>query len=44
MALIDPAYEESIVRQVSEAYLSEYPHLKEKYSVHICQSADGATM
>ena len=40
MALIDPAFEASIVHQVSEAYLSDYPHLKDKYSVHICESAD----
>ncbi len=44
MALIDPAFESSIVRQVSEAYLGDYPHLKEKYSVHICHSADGTSM
>ena len=44
MALIDPAFEASIVHQVSEAYLSDYPHLKGKYSVHICESADGASM
>lgn len=44
MALIDPAYEKSIVRQVSEAYLEDYPHLKGKYSVHICESADGVSM
>ncbi|MBR0357339.1 MAG: hypothetical protein IJH54_07660 [Clostridia bacterium] len=44
MALIDPAFEESIVRRVTEAYLGDYPHLKEKYSVHICHSADGASM
>lgn len=41
MALIDPDYEESIVRSVSEAYLKEFPMLKGKYSVHICHSADG---
>ena len=44
MALIDPAFEETIVQQVSKAYLDDYPHLKEKYSVHICQSADGVSM
>ena len=44
MALIDPAFEESIVRRVTEAYLGDYPHLKDKYSVHICRSADGAAM
>ena len=41
MALIDPAWEESIVRSVSDAYLKEFPALEGKYSVHICHSADG---
>lgn len=41
MALIDPAFEESIIKTVSEQYISSFPSLKEKYSVHICESADG---
>lgn len=41
MALIDPAYEEAIIRQVSEGYLKQFPQLEGKYSVHICGSADG---
>ena len=41
MALIDPAYEQSITEQVTKAYLKEFPQLEGKYSVHICQSADG---
>ncbi len=41
MALIDPAYEEAITRQVTESYLKEFPLLEGKYSVHICNSADG---
>ena len=41
MALIDPAYEESICETVSAAYLKTFPHLDGKYSVHICESADG---
>ena len=41
MALIDPAYEEKIIETVSKAYLKEFPALEGKYSVHICQSADG---
>ena len=44
LALIDPAFEESVVRKVGEAYLGDYPHLKDKYSVHICHSSDGAAM
>ena len=44
LALIDPAYEESVVRTVGEAYLRDFPDLKDKYSVHICRSADGVTV
>lgn len=41
MALIDPASEESIRDRVTREYLQAFPHLEGKYSVHICQSADG---
>ena len=41
MALIDPAYAESIEREVTEKYLHAFPHLEGKYSVHLCHSADG---
>ena len=41
MALIDPAYEQSIKETVTREYLEAFPHLEGKYSVHICQSADG---
>ena len=41
MALIDPAYEESIKRQVTSEYLKAFPLLEGKYSVHLCDSADG---
>ena len=44
MALIDPAFEESITRIVSETYLKEFPQLADKYSVHICESADGVIL
>ena len=44
MALVDPAYEESVSRQVTEAYLKSFPHLEGKYSVHVCRSADGVSM
>jgi galactokinase/galacturonokinase len=44
MALIDPAYEESIVEKVSREYLKEFPHLAEKYSAHILDSADGVKL
>ena len=41
MALIDPEFEESIVENVTREYLKAFPHLEGKYSVHICESADG---
>ena len=42
MALIDPAYEESITRQVTDLYLASFPEMKDKYQVYICSSANGA--
>lgn len=44
MALIDPSYEDSIRRAVTEQYLKTFPELEGKYSVHICESADGVTL
>ncbi len=44
MALIDPAYEESVVEKVGREYLSFFPQLKEKYSAHICESSDGVKL
>ena len=41
MALIDPSFEEKITEQVTKEYLNEFPELCGKYSVHICESADG---
>ena len=41
IALIDPAFEESIRRSVREAYLTEFPALNGKYSDYVCDSADG---
>ena len=44
MALIDPAFEESIVEKVSREYLKAFPNLEGKYSAHICESADGVAL
>lgn len=44
MALIDPAFEEKIIEEVSSKYLAAFPQLKGKYSAHICTSANGATL
>lgn len=44
MALIDPAYEESILEKVEREYIAAFPELKEKYSAHICHTADGVKL
>ena len=41
MALIDPAYEQSILETVEKEYLKAFPHLEGKYSAYICETADG---
>lgn len=41
MALIDPAYRESILRNVRDEYLKAFPELTDKYLGVICHSADG---
>lgn len=44
MALIDPAYEEYILNKVKDEYLKAFPKLKEKFSSHVCESADGVKL
>jgi len=44
MALIDPAYEKSILEKVEHDYIAAFPELKGKYSAHICHSADGVKL
>ena len=44
LALIDPEYEESILKSVEQEYLREFPNMKGKFSVHICESADGVRL
>ncbi len=44
VALIDPAYEGSILEQVEREYLAAFPDMEGKYSAHICHSADGVNL
>lgn len=44
MAIIDPSYEEEIKEKVKNEYIKVFPNLKDKYSVHICESADGVKL
>lgn len=41
MALIDPAFEESIAAKVEEEYLKLFPELRGKYQYCGCESSDG---
>ena len=44
IALIDPAYEESVRERVTEEYLKAFPEMRGKYDVFICESADGVSL
>lgn len=44
MAIIDPARREEILESVGRKYVAAFPHLAEKCSAHICQSADGVAI
>lgn len=44
MALIDPNYEEQILKSVEKAYLELFPDYEGKYSAHICETADGVEL
>ncbi len=44
MALIDPAFEESIIKNVTQKYLQAFPKLEGRFSTHICVSADGVAL
>ena len=44
MALIDPEKEDAIVEKVTREYLAAFPHLKGKYSAHVCKTADGVKL
>ena len=44
MALIDPSFTESIEEKVTREYLKAFPALEGKFSVHICDTADGVKL
>ena len=44
MALIDPAAKREIADRITAGYVKTFPHLKEKFSIHFCQTADGALL
>lgn len=44
VALIDPAFRESVLEKVSAEYLKAFPGQKDKYKAFICHSADGVAI
>lgn len=44
MALIDPAFRETIEKRVTQRYLEKFPQYRNAFSVHFCHSADGCTI
>ena len=44
MALIDPAYRESILAKVEKEYLAQFPELRGRYMAVICKNSDGLTL
>ena len=44
MALIDPAKTDSIREEVTAKYLTDFPEMKGKYGVFICDTADGVSV
>lgn len=44
LALVDPAASETIAETVHRRYPQIHPDIADKYSVHLCQPADGAAL
>lgn len=44
MAIIDPDYEQTIIDEITERYTAVFPELKEKFSIYICETADGVKL
>ena len=44
MALSKPSERERIMEHVTKAYLQTFPDLRGKFSIHVCQSADGIVL
>lgn len=42
VAIIDPQYRKKIQETVTNAYLKRFPQYRDTFSVHFCNSADGA--
>jgi len=41
MAIVDPSYTESVMKNIGEEYCKVFPNLKDKYLSTVCHSSDG---
>ncbi len=44
MAIIDPSFENEIKENITKEYLEIFPQYKDKFSIHICDTADGVKL
>lgn len=44
IALIDPSKKNEIKKRITEGYLSRFPELKGRFSIHFCKTADGVEL
>lgn len=44
VALVDPAFKESISKKITEEYIKKFPELKNAFEIHYCKTADGVRM
>lgn len=44
MALVDPAFEESIKEKITKEYVAAFPELADKFAVYFCESANGVEL
>lgn len=44
VALVNPKKKETIIKTITKKYTAAFPHLADKFSIHICHSADGVRL
>ncbi len=44
LAIVNPDYADSVLEKVKEEYIKAFPEHKDKYSAHICHTADGVKL
>ena len=44
MAIVDPSMEEQIREGITRKYVNAFPTLRDRFSVHFCDTADGVSI